>query len=96
MTVRAPKPKLPPISPILQACATYTPGKPVEELQRELGLTDIIKLASNENPLGPSPIALKAIEKELKNIHEIKKYSKLYSSAINTKNKLFYVIMGTI
>lgn len=33
----------------------YQPGKPVEELQRELGLTDIIKLASNENPLGPSP-----------------------------------------
>ncbi|MFN3235542.1 MAG: histidinol-phosphate transaminase [Pseudomonadales bacterium] len=33
----------------------YQPGKPVEELQRELGLSDIIKLASNENPLGPSP-----------------------------------------
>lgn len=33
----------------------YQPGKPVEELQRELGLNDIIKLASNENPLGPSP-----------------------------------------
>lgn len=36
----------------------YVPGKPVEELQRELGLTDIIKLASNENPLGPSPKVL--------------------------------------
>lgn len=35
--------------------APYVPGKPVEELQRELGLTDVIKLASNENPLGPSP-----------------------------------------
>jgi histidinol-phosphate aminotransferase len=33
----------------------YQPGKPIEELQRELGLTDVIKLASNENPLGPSP-----------------------------------------
>ena len=69
MTIKAPKPKLPPISPILQACATYVPGKPVEELQRELGLSDIIKLASNENPLGPSPIALKAIENEIANIH---------------------------
>jgi histidinol-phosphate aminotransferase len=39
----------------------YVPGKPVEELERELGIKDSIKLASNENPLGPSPIALKAI-----------------------------------
>lgn len=33
----------------------YQPGKPIEELERELGITDIVKLASNENPLGPSP-----------------------------------------
>lgn len=39
----------------------YLPGKPVEELERELGITNSIKLASNENPLGPSPLALKAI-----------------------------------
>jgi histidinol-phosphate aminotransferase len=39
----------------------YTPGKPIEEVQREYGLTDIIKLASNENPLGPSPRAVEAI-----------------------------------
>jgi len=39
----------------------YVPGKPIEEVQRELGLTDVIKLASNENPLGPSPRALEAI-----------------------------------
>lgn len=39
----------------------YPPGKPIEELERELGLTGSIKLASNENPLGPSPIALNAI-----------------------------------
>ena len=38
--------------------APYTPGKPVSELARELGLTDIVKLASNENPLGASPAAL--------------------------------------
>jgi histidinol-phosphate aminotransferase len=43
----------------------YTPGKPAEELERELGLTDIVKLASNENPLGPSKKALAAIETEL-------------------------------
>ena len=39
----------------------YVPGKPIEEVQRELGLTDVIKLASNENPLGPSPHALEAL-----------------------------------
>ena len=39
----------------------YVPGKPIEELERELGVSNSIKLASNENPLGPSPEALKAI-----------------------------------
>jgi histidinol-phosphate aminotransferase len=39
----------------------YVPGKPIEELERELGITNSIKLASNENPLGPSPEALKVI-----------------------------------
>ncbi len=39
----------------------YEPGKPIEELERELGIRDTIKLASNENPLGPSPRAIEAI-----------------------------------
>ncbi len=39
----------------------YPPGKPIEELERELGITGSIKIASNENPLGPSPEAVKAI-----------------------------------
>jgi len=43
----------------------YIPGKPVEEVQRELGITDIIKMASNENPYGTSPMALKAIAAEM-------------------------------
>lgn len=47
----------------------YIPGKPVEEVQRELGLTEIVKLASNETSIGPSPLALEAIERELKNIN---------------------------
>jgi len=38
----------------------YQPGKPMEELERELGLSDIVKLASNESPLGPSPAAREA------------------------------------
>ncbi|MEN6328486.1 MAG: histidinol-phosphate transaminase [Syntrophomonas sp.] len=47
----------------------YIPGKPIDEVKRELGLTDIIKLASNENPLGPSPLAMQAMEKSVKQIH---------------------------
>lgn len=51
----------------VQALSPYQPGKPIEELARELGLNpaDIIKLASNENPLGPSEIALAAARKAL-------------------------------
>ena len=49
----------------------YEPGKPVEELARDLGLREeeIIKLASNENPLGPSPKALEAMRKTLERSH---------------------------
>jgi histidinol-phosphate aminotransferase len=41
----------------------YQPGKPIAEVKREFGLTDVVKLASNENPLGPSPLALRAAQK---------------------------------
>jgi len=47
----------------------YVPGKPIEELERELGTTDSIKLASNENPLGPSPLAVKALRKGIADIN---------------------------
>lgn len=43
------------LNPGIAALSPYEPGKPVEELRRELGLDSIIKLASNENPLGPAP-----------------------------------------
>jgi histidinol-phosphate aminotransferase len=43
----------------------YQPGRPIEEVQRSLGLKEVIKLASNENPLGPSPKAVSAIRKSL-------------------------------
>ena len=46
----------------VQGLHPYQPGKPIDELERELGISGIVKLASNENPLGPSPKALKAIE----------------------------------
>ena len=58
------------ISPHIRAIAPYQPGKPISELARELGLgeAEIIKLASNENPLGPSPRALAAAEAVLHDI----------------------------
>jgi histidinol-phosphate aminotransferase len=49
----------------ISAIKPYIPGKPIEELERELGIKDSIKLASNENPLGPSPLALKAVVENL-------------------------------
>lgn len=52
----------------IQSIQPYTPGKPVSELQRELGLSHVTKLASNENPLGASPKALSAMEIALKDI----------------------------
>lgn len=48
-------------TPGVRGLHPYVPGKPVEELERELGISNIVKLASNENPLGPSPAVLEAI-----------------------------------
>ncbi|MHB0997887.1 MAG: histidinol-phosphate transaminase [Armatimonadota bacterium] len=46
----------------------YSPGKPIEEVEREYGITNIIKMASNENPLGPSRKALEAMMKAVENV----------------------------
>ncbi len=54
--------------PYIRDIAPYQPGKPISELERELGLKDIIKLASNENPRGASPKALAAIRGALSEI----------------------------
>jgi histidinol-phosphate aminotransferase len=47
----------------------YIPGKPIEELEREHGIRGAVKLASNENPIGPSPRAVEAIMGALRNLH---------------------------
>ncbi len=47
----------------------YSPGKPLKELEREYGISDSIKLASNENPLGPSPKAVEAIKGAMENLN---------------------------
>ena len=51
--------------PRFKALKPYQPGKPIEEVKRELGLASIIKLASNENPLGPSPKAAAAARRAM-------------------------------
>ncbi len=57
--------QLPPKRECLEEIKPYVPGKPMEEVKRELGLQEVIKLASNENPLGPSPKAKEAMEQAL-------------------------------
>ena len=53
------------ISPEILNLVPYKPGKPISETQREYGLKTVYKLASNENPLGPSPLAMDAVRKSL-------------------------------
>ncbi|MCX6905123.1 MAG: histidinol-phosphate transaminase [Verrucomicrobia bacterium] len=57
-----------PLNPALASLPVYQPGRPIEEVARELGLppASIIKMASNENPFGPSPLALAAMESALR------------------------------
>jgi histidinol-phosphate aminotransferase len=59
------------LNPALATLPVYQPGRPIEEVARELGLpaADVIKLASNENPLGPSPLALAAMARVLPHLH---------------------------
>ena len=52
--------------PAVSELVPYEPGKPVEEVQRELGLERVVKLASNEGPFGPFPAALEALERSLR------------------------------
>jgi histidinol-phosphate aminotransferase len=57
------------IKPHIRELAPYEPGKPMEELERELGIRESIKLASNENPLGASPMAVEAMRNALNEVN---------------------------
>jgi histidinol-phosphate aminotransferase len=59
------------LNPVLKTLPVYQPGRPIETVARELGLdpSGIIKLASNENPLGPSPKAVAAMREAIKEVH---------------------------
>ena len=56
----------------------YVPGKPIEEVERQLGLRNVIKLASNESPFGPSPSVIKAITKHAANLNRYPEGSCFY------------------
>jgi len=60
-----------PLSPFLKTLPVYQPGRPIEEVAREMNLPadSIIKVASNENPFGPSPLAIAAMQKVLANLN---------------------------
>src|SRR5271169_674713 len=60
-----------PLSPFLKSLPVYQPGRPIEEVARELGLdpAGVIKLASNENPLGPSRLGIAAMRQALKQVN---------------------------
>ena len=73
------------LNPSVKGLPVYQPGRPIEEVARELGLdpSEVIKVASNENPLGPSPLAIEAMQVAVKQSH-------LYpdGNAFYLKNKL--------
>jgi len=57
------------VHPTISSLKPYSPGKPIVELERELGIREAIKLASNENPWGPSPKALQVLEHASASLH---------------------------
>ena len=58
-----------PLHPSVDSIVPYVPGRPTEEVERELGLRETVKLASNENPLGPSPRAIEAMRAALSQVN---------------------------
>jgi histidinol-phosphate aminotransferase len=57
------------VPPYIASLEPYKPGKPIDEVKREFGLKDVLKLASNENPLGPSPLAIQELERTVSDVH---------------------------
>jgi histidinol-phosphate aminotransferase len=60
---------MPLVPPYIEQLEPYRPGKPISELQNELGIRNVVKLASNENPLGPSPLALAEMQRRVGDLH---------------------------
>ena len=86
-----------PVSENIKSISPYVPGKPIEELERELGISGSIKLASNENPLGPSPKAVTAIKRAVEGLNRYPDGSGFYLSQALAKQlgvDLAQVILG--
>lgn len=89
-------------NPSILSMRPYQAGKPIEELQRELGLEHVVKLASNENPLGPSPKVLEAMAKAAaethlypdSNAYELKKRLAAYLSSESTSIDIDQLTIG--
>ncbi len=67
-----------PVRSEIRSLEPYVPGKPVEELERELHISGAIKLASNENPLGPSPLAVEAMTRAIRGVNRYPDGSSFY------------------
>lgn len=81
----------------IKSITPYVPGKPLEELERELGISGSIKLASNENPLGPSPKAMAAVKKAVEGLNRYPDGSGFYLSQALAKKysvELSRIILG--
>jgi len=85
------------VPPHIASIQPYVPGKPMAELERELGLSSTIKLASNENPLGPSPKAMAAVKKAVEGLNRYPDGSGFYLSQALAKKydvELSQIILG--
>ena len=60
---------MPLVPPYIASLKPYVAGRSIEEVQREYGLERVVKLASNENPLGPSPVAIRAMQEHMANLN---------------------------
>lgn len=88
---------MPLVPSYIKNLANYKPGKPIEEVTRELGLEEVIKLASNENSLGPSPKAIEAIRATLNDSHrypDASGYALRSALAERFKVKIDNVVLG--
>ena len=88
---------MPLVPSYIEKLSSYKPGKPIGEVKRELGIRNIIKLASNENPLGPSPKAIKAVQSNIQDFHrypDASGYSLRKKLAENFNVKIDNVVIG--
>jgi histidinol-phosphate aminotransferase len=72
--------------PVVRSLTPYQPGKPIEEVKRELGLRSVIKLASNENAFGPSPKAVAAMRRACASVHRYPDAGSFYLKAALAKH----------